>query len=207
MRNYLRVDKFISVLRKSREIRALQILALLSLPLFGFFCLFVMEYMNFGGQLQGVMAFLQHSPLSALFSAVAILISLGVLLLICRKAVIVGGILGAGSLLSAYINYMKVATNGDNFFPRDIAMIGRTGELAYFIGGTAVPRWFWVGLVVVVLWVVALWFFRAELPLGWKIRLPSATCAILALVLLFSTPQRSEAVLGRFDMSFFDAAL
>jgi len=197
----------VDFIRKSRDVRALRILALASLPFFSLFCLFVMEYMNFGGELRRVLRFLQLHPLSALFSSLVILLLFGVFLLLCRKAFLAGGILGFVSLLFSYINYMKVQANGDNFFPLDLAMIGNMGELRYFIGGSGVPRWFWLGMVLIALWVIALWFFRVEIPLGWKFRLPPAVCVVLATALLFSAPQRSEAVLGRFGMSFFDAAL
>ena len=202
-----RAKNMIEFLRDLRNNRRLQVAALVSLPLFALFCLFVMEYMNFNGWLEDLLHFLQRHPLSALFSSLAILVIFGFLLLLCKKAVIAAGILGAISLVFAYVNYMKVLANGDHFFPRDIAMIGNAGELTYFIAGASAPRWYFLGIAVITLWVVALWFFKAELPLGWKVRLPSAAVILLAVLLLFGAPRRAERVLGVFDMSFFDAAL
>ena len=197
------------ILKKLREKKTLRILAHVSLTLFPLFCLFIMEYMNSGGVLQNlrhVRSFVLESTLSALFSSLVILLTFAVLLLLCRKAAVAAGILGFISLVFAYINYMKLATNGDNFFPADIGLIVSVGDLTAFVGG-AVPRWFWVGVAAVILWVALLWFFRAEIPLTWKIRIPSAVCTVLAVVLLFSSPQRSELVFGKFNMSFFNAAL
>jgi phosphoglycerol transferase MdoB-like AlkP superfamily enzyme len=165
-----------------------------------------MEYMNFGGELYRVMQFLDMHPLSARFSVIAISLLFAVLLLLCRFAFIAGGVLGFFSLLAAAINYMKVEANGDNFFPRDIAMLGNVGELLVFAGGS-LPRWFWVGIAALVSWVLLLWFFRVEIPFRRRFCLPMALCIALAVFSLFSTPQRSEAILDRFGMSVFDAAL
>ena len=192
--------------RKARNIRTLRIVALSSLPLFPVFCLFVMEYMNFGADMDNIDRFLTNHPLSALFNALAVLVIFGILLLICKKAVIAGGILGIISFLCAYINYMKVAVNGDNFFPRDIAMIRNLGGVMTFISGS-LPPWFWGMLIIAVFWVFFLWFAGAEIRLSWKFRLPPAAAAIIGIIVIFFTPQRTNAVLDRFDMSLFDAAL
>jgi len=165
-----------------------------------------MEYMNFRGALSGVGYFLERSPLSATFSAIVIFVLFGILLLLCRKAVIAGGILGFVSVAFAYINYMKVSLNGDNFFPLDVLMIGDAGSLISFMSGN-VPPVFWVSVLVLVLWVIALWFFRVEVPFSWKIRLPSAICIILAGALLFSGDDRTDRVLGRFSMDPLDTML
>ncbi|MCL2569564.1 MAG: LTA synthase family protein [Oscillospiraceae bacterium] len=206
MKESLRLDNVARVIRESRDRKVLKILAYISLPFFPLFCLFILEYMNFGGRLERTLEFLEWHPLAALFSALILSVLFLVLLLLCRKAVIAGGILGFFSLLFAYINYTKVALHGDNFFPLDIAMMGQTGELMSFVLWN-VPRWFGMGIILVAVWVFLLWFFRVEIPLGWKIRLPAAVCVILAAGALFWTSARSEAVLNRFEMSFFDAAL
>jgi len=191
---------------KVRDVKALKVLALVSLPFFPLFCLFLMEYMNFGGDLHRVETFLERHPMSAVFGAIAIIVIFAVTLLFARKAFIAAGIVGFFSIAFAYINYMKVATNGDNFFPRDIALARNPYSLITFASGN-VPGYFWLGVAVVVLWVFALWLFRARLPLGWKIRIPAAVGTICVIVFLFFTPPRSEAVLNRFNMSRFDAAL
>ena len=206
MKESLPAAKILPVIRKSRDSKVCKALAFISLPLFPLFCLFVVEYMNFGGELERTLAFLELHPPAALFSALLLSVLFLFLLFLCRKAAIAGGILGFFSIVSAYVNYTKVATNGDHFFPLDIAMMGQTGELLSFIRWD-VPRWFLAGIVLTVIWVFLFWFFRVEIPLSRKIRLPAALCVLLAGSVWFWTPDGSEAVFNRFEMSFFDTAL
>ena len=61
-----------------------------------------------------------------------------------RSALAFGGL----SLVCAYVNYMKAALNGDNFYPQDLAMVSQAGDLTSFVSGNA-PRWFWLGAAVI----------------------------------------------------------
>jgi len=166
----------------------------------------IMEYMNFGGSLSRALEWRGNFPLSALFGAIVVSSIFAVLLLVCRKAVIAGSLLGLVAASFGYINYVKIATNGDNFFPRDIAMAGNAGDLTTFISGD-IPSFFIVGVVAIVVWVIVLGLFDIEIPVKWKIRLPVAVAAVLVVVLVFSSHRRSESILQRFNMGFFDAAL
>jgi len=164
-----------------------------------------MEYMNFGSISQ-VLYWQGNFPLSVVFGVIVVSVIFAVLLLMCRKAVIAGGILGAVSAIFGYINYVKVATNGDNFFPRDIAMAGNAGDLTSFISGD-IPRFFWPFVVILIIWLIALLVFNIEIPVSWKIRVPVAVGIIFVTLLALSSPRRAERLLYRFDMNFFDAAL
>jgi len=166
----------------------------------------IIEHMNFGGSLNQVLAWRRSFPLPALFGALVMYALFGVLLLLCRKAVIAGGILGTLAALVGYINYVKVAVNGDNFFPRDIAMAGSVGHLTSFISGD-VPAFFWLGIIFMALWLVILGLFNIEIPVNWKIRLPAAALLILVAALALSSNSRAERMLNRFNMSFTDAVL
>ena len=186
--------------------RIIKILLYISLALFPIYCMLLMEYMNFGGLLHQALEWRSRFPLSATFGAIVVSALFVVLLLACRKAVIAGGILGAVSALFGYINYMKVAANGDNFFPRDIAMAGNAGDLMSFASGN-VPRFFWLGVAAMVVWIIILALFNIEIPLNWKIRTPAALGLALLAVLVLSSDSRAERILNRFNMSLFDTAM
>ena len=185
---------------------AIKISLYVSLVLFPIYCMLIMEYMNFGGSLARALEWRGNFPLSAAFGAIVVSAIFAVLLLACRKAVIAGAILGAVSSAFGYINYIKVATNGDNFFPRDIAMAGSAGYLTSFIDVSA-PGFFWIGIAAIAIWVIVLALFDIEIPVTWKIRVPITVLAIVVALLTLSSHQRAENMLRRFNMGFFDAAL
>ena len=201
-----RITGFIAFAGRIRDIRILKILALASLPFFAAFCFFVMEYMNFSGSPKRTFHFFERNPMSALFGLLVVLVIFTILLLICRKAVIAGGIFGLFSIASAYTNYMKAWLNGDNFFPMDIIAVSGIGDLSVFMSGE-LPLYYWFGVFVIILWIFAFWFFRTDIPLKWMIRLPAALLIIAAVVYMFFTPQRTETILNKFRMNIFDAAL
>ena len=186
--------------------KTIKILLYISLALFPLYSMLIIEYMNFRGSLALALEWRSRFPMPAFFGAILVSALFGVLLLVCRKGVIAGGILGLVAALMGYINYVKVAVNGDNFFPRDIAMAGSAGDLTSFISGD-VPSFFWLGLIAMVLWVVVLGLFKIEIPVTWKIRLPVAIALVLIAVVYLSSHSRAERVLNRFNMSFFDGAL
>ena len=197
------MKRYISIFQKGRDLLFLRILALVSLPFFALFCFFVLEYMNFGADLHRTLEFFTTRP-SAVFGAIVMLLLFLLLLLIFRKAFIAAGVLGFFSLLAAYVNYVKILTNGDHFFPRDIAMVSNAPYLVSFISGD-LPRWYFLAIFTILLWVLFFWYIKAEIRLSWKFRLPSATLIMLAVMLTFSTPARTEETLGRFTMGFFNA--
>ena len=162
--------------------------------------------MNFGGDFDKVLEWRSNFPLPALFGTLVVSAIFVVLLLACRKAAIACGILGLVSGAFGYINYVKLATNGDNFFPRDIAMAGSAGELTSFVSGN-VPGYFILGVVTVLVWTAVLALFDIEIPVTWKVRIPVAAMVVIVAVLTLSSYRRAEVVLQRFNMTFFDAAL
>ena len=195
-----------ALLSRLRSNLALRILCWCSLPLFPLFCLFVMDYMNFSGHLSYVLQYMQNFPGAVLFESLVVLLVFGVLLLVCRRAALAAGIFGVVSLICAYVNYTKVALNGDHFFPQDVLMLSNAGELTSFISGD-LPRWFFLGAAVVLLWIAALGIMQLRLPLRWFVRLPAALVVCLCAWLPCSNIDRADALLGRFGMSIFDSAL
>ena len=197
------MKRCISIFQKGRDFLLLRILALISLPFFALFCFFVLEYMNFGADLHRTMEFFSTRP-PAVFGAIVMLTLFLLLLLLFRKAFIATGILGFFSLLVAYINYVKVLSNGDHFFPRDIGMVSNTPYLLSFISAD-LPGWYFLAVFTILLWTLFLWYTKAQLRLSWKFRLPSALLIALAVIFTFSSPTRTEEALGRFEMGLFSA--
>ncbi len=186
-------------------VRVLNVLCYLSLPFFPLFCLLVMDLMNFGG-LTGYRVFVAEHPRSLLFECLVMLVLFLALLLLFRKASWAAGFLGAFSLIFAYVNFIKVALNGDHFQPRDLTMISSLDGLMGFISGD-VPYWFVLSVIIVILWVSTLAACHIQLPLRWFVRIPVLLVGVLGVWSMFSTIERSNRVLERFGMSFMDAAL
>ena len=198
------------MLKKIRAIgnkKAVKICGWASLPLFAFFCLFILDYFNFYhyAGLSSVVDFVKNHPGPFAFEVILILGIMAVLLLLCRKAWIAGGVLGFFSLLFSFINYLKIALNGDNFYPQDITMVGDAGEIASFIT-VPLPLWFYIAAVFAVLWVSAYAAFNVEIPLKWKFRIPAAALLVIIALIAF-TPANAENVIGAFGMSYVDTIL
>lgn len=193
----------LAALRRSLPAR---ILGWLSLPFFPLFCLFIMDYMNYGGHPISMISFWQEHPLSALFECLVVLLLFLVLTLVLRRAWVSALLFGALSLIFAYVNYMKTALNGDHFFPQDLAMVSQAGELTSFISGS-VPRWFWLGAAAVLLWTLGLWLLAIALPRSFFWRWSAAVLLVLYAYTLTCTSTKTEILLNRFGMSTIDSAL
>ncbi|MCL2571462.1 MAG: LTA synthase family protein [Defluviitaleaceae bacterium] len=183
-----------------------KILLYISLVLFPLYAILIIEYMNFRGSLALALEWRSRFPTQAFFGMLIVTSIFTVLLLLSKKAVIAGGILGLIAALMGYINYVKVAVNGDNFFPRDIAMAGSAGYLTSFVN-IRVPMFFWIGIIVMIIWLVTWGLFNIEIPINWKVRIPIAVVFVVVSVIFLSSHPRAERFLNRFNMSFFDAAL
>ena len=199
-------NRFRAVLHRMRHSLFLQIPLWLTLPLFPVLCLFIMDYMNYGGRLSGVQLFWENFPLSAAFEVVVVMLVFALLFLLCRHAALAAGILGVISLVCSYVNYTKAALNGDHFMPQDILMLSHAGNLTSFISGS-VPGWFLVGAAALLVWVVLLAFAGIKLPLNRYVRLPAALILALCAWLPCSNIDKADVLLGRFGMSVFDSAL
>ena len=195
-----------SPLARIRQVRALVLLGWLSVPFFPLLCLFIMDYMNFGGHLTIQFTFWERHPGSALFETVVVLLLFSVLTLILRRLWISGLIFGLVSLLAAYVNYTKAALNGDHLYPQDLAMVTQAKELTSFISGDT-PIYFWLGAVAVLLWIGWFWLFRIALPRPFFWRWSTAALVILAVYLSVNSTTKTEGVLNRFGMSTIDSAL
>ena len=197
------MSKTIQTLRACRPLR---ILAWVTLPLFPLVCLLIMDLMNFGGHMSYVVQFARNFPGALAFEALVVGLLSVILLLMCRRAAVAAGILGTVALICSYVNFTKVALNGDHFMPQDILMLSNAGELTSFISGK-LPGLFWLGAAALVLWVAFLAVMCTALPLSWKIRLPAALILAVCAWLPCSNIDKADVLLGKFGMSVFDSAL
>lgn len=187
---------------RSRPLRAL---GYLSLAVFPLFCLLVLDYMNYRSLARLRLHWeLQPGPLC--FEIVVIYLIFLFFWALCRRGALAAGVMGGLSFLFAYINYTKVAVNGDNFYPQDMMMAGSAGELTSFISG-ALPKWFWLGLAAFVLWIIFLALTRPDLPRGWFYRLSAAALVAVLVWSFCANRERTKNMLARFNMSTYDTAL
>lgn len=194
------------LLRALRGSRPLAVLGWLSVPFFPLFCLFVMDYMNYGGHGLLMLTFWREHPKSALFECLVMWLLFALAVLLLRRVWRAAALVGAASLICAYVNYMKTALNGDHFFPQDLAMVSHAGELTSFISGE-VPGWFWVGVAAVLLWAAGSWLLDLALPRPFLWRWSAAALLVLVAYNATCTPTKTERVLNHFGMSTFDSAL
>lgn len=200
------MKKRLSLLRASIPAR---ILGWISVPFFVLGCLFIMDYMNFihyddgNGTLYMIRRFISLHPGSFVFEVLVMFVLFAILLGLVRKVWIAGGILGTVSCICAYVNFVKVALNGDPFFPKDILMTGQMDELLSFVH-ISVPSAFWLGCALVVLLCVVYAVLDTKLALRWYIRIPGALLLCLVVFLLFSSAMQTRKTLDAFGMHFED---
>jgi len=185
--------------------RPFRVLGYLSLAVFPLFCLVVLDYMNYRGFARLRLHWeLQPGPVC--FEIAVIYLVFLFFWALCRRGALTVGMMGGLSFLFAYINYTKVAVNGDNFYPQDMMMVGSAGELASFISG-GLPKLFWLGLAALAVWTVFLALTRADLPRGWFCRLSAAALVLVLAWSFCANRERTKAMLARFQMSTYDTAL
>ena len=183
-----------------------RVLAWVLLPIFCAGCLLLMDYMNFSGHFTLLQTFWQNFPGAVCFEIVVIALLTVLLLLLCRRVWISAGILGLTSIICSYVNYTKVALNGDYFVPQDILMVSHAGELSQFISGDLPPLFWWICAILVV-FVVFFALTDIQLPLRRFIRLPAAVLIAALAWLPCSNIDRADIMLSKFNMSVFDSAL
>ncbi len=198
----------VTPIQKWRKNIAVKIIGWVSLPFFALFCVFILDYFNLYqyNRVRSVLEYIVTFPKSYLFEIIFMFVLLGVLLLICRKAVIATGIMGVLTLIVAFVNYMKIALNGDPFFPSDIFMASNTGQLLSFLT-LDLPKWFYISVLVIALWVTAYGLSDTEIPVWWAIRLPCAAVIVVVIGILFGSASISRDILEAFEIRSEDTAL
>jgi len=191
--------------RRLRGNRPLQMLSVVMLVVFPAWCLFVLEYYNVQ-KLDMLTEFFAQRRGPALFALLVLYAVFALLLLLVRKGAVACGLLGAVSVIFAYINSMKVALNGDNFFPKDFFLAGELGEISSFVT-VGPPEWFVLAAAATVFWVAALAVMGTGLPWDWKLRFPLALAGLLLCAIPFTATASATALLERFDLQVMDTAL
>lgn len=190
----------------ARSCRPLIVLTWLSAPVFPLFCLLILDYMNYSGHLTLLIHHIEEFPGPVLFSILVIELLFLVLLLLFGRLTPAAVTLGLVSLICAYVNYTKVALNGDHFMPRDITMLSNAGELTSFLSGS-LPKWFWVAAAAMVVWVAVYAVMGLRLPLHWGIRWVAAAIIVALSVYTSWDNTRASRFLSHFQMAFMDTAL
>ena len=199
-------DKLHTSLTALRSRRSLRVLAWVSAPFFPLFCLLVMDYMNYGGHLTLLRSFWQNFPGAVCFEILVTTLLSVVLLLVFRRVWVAAGLLALISVICSYVNYTKIALNGDPFVPQDIMMVTHAGNLSQFISG-GLPLLFLPLCLILLLFVVFFALTDIRLPLKWFIRLPAVILVSLLVWLPCRDIDRADVMLSKFNMSLFDSAL
>ncbi len=181
--------------------RALQLAGWLSVPLFPLVCLLGMDAMNGDGQWEGPVALWNTRPASFCFEVLVLGIGFVFLLLLVRRVWCAAALFGAVSVIFSYVNYTKLALNGDPFLPQDLLLASQAGEVASFVSG-GVPPWFLLFAAGLLVWVVLFALLGLALPRGiffWRWSL--AALLAVATVCVSGDEERRTAFLSGFDLS------
>ena len=189
-----------------RRALPLRVLAWLSVPFFPLFCLFIMEYMNFGGHATLVLSFCRERPGPLRFEILVVMLLFGGLSLLLRRIWRSALLFGVLSLVCGYVNYTKTALNGDHFYPQDLRMLSQARELASFISGD-LPGWFWLGAAAVAVWIAFFCFIPIAVPGSFLWRWSAVALAAVAIFPSVRTLDAVDHLLYPFNMTTGDTGL
>lgn len=182
-----------------------RILCFCTVPVFIFMCLLCLEYMNYR-TIRGAFALWRRNTGALILAFIVLsLISLIILLLV-RKLWIYATVLGSVSVIVGIINCVKLAVNGDYFFPWDISMAKNMGELVSF-ARFDLPPYIWAFIPMIAIACVLYALSGAEIPVKWYFRVPAALALSCIFVVFYNMPKKTEKVLENFGMSFNDSIL
>lgn len=185
-------------IRQLRAVKGLRRLGWASLLLFPAYCWFILEYYN-NSNLWDLRSFLQRSMSQACFGLLVCYVLFGLVLLLLGRAAPACLLTGGASILVAFINYMKVALNGDHFFPKDVLMAGEAGSLLSFLSG-GLPKYMPWAILLLLLWCAGLAVLGLRLPVRRRTRLFCAASALSLCAVFFAIQTRATKLLNRFDI-------
>ena len=132
------------------------------MPLFIFMCILYLEYMNYRSVRRVFQLWDKHPDSLILAFIVTAMISV-ILLLLARRLWIYATVMGAATLIIGIINCVKLAVNGDYFFPWDISMAKNMGQLISFARFDLPPYlWLFIPAFVIACVLYALSFITAS---------------------------------------------
>lgn len=185
-------------IRKLRAVKALRRAGWASLALFPVFCWFILEYYN-TNTLWDLLTFWRQYRIHAYFGLLVCFLLFGLVLLLLGRAAPACALTGGASVLIAFINSMKLALNGDHFFPKDVLMAGEAGSLLSFLSGGP-PKYMPLAVLLLVLWCAGLAALGLRLPVRRRTRLFCAASALSLSALFCSGQSRMTALLERFEI-------
>lgn len=188
----------IHLIRRLRAVRLLRWAGWFSLLFFPVYCCLVVEYYN-AGRLDALKTFWQLHTLPALFGLLVGYILFLIALLLFGRAAPACGTVGGIAILLAFINYMKLALNGDHFFPKDVLMAGEAGSLLSFLSG-GLPKYMLPAILLLVFWCAALAALGLRLPIPRAERLFFAASAASLCAVFCSGQTRMTGLLERFTI-------
>ncbi|MBQ8606218.1 MAG: LTA synthase family protein [Clostridia bacterium] len=181
-----------------------KITSYLLIPLYVFLGLITVEYLNYREFPD--LFYMWRSPGKIVCAMIVLSVVTALLLLICKKLWIYATVYGSVMVIIGCINCIKLAVNGDYFFPWDIYMAGNMGDLMSF-ARFDFPVWFWVLLPIFILFILAFWVAGTDVYLKWYYRLPAATVTVILVIAFYNSPENVSKFLGNFGMSFNDSIL
>lgn len=137
---------------------------------------------------------------------IVLIIISAILLLLTRKLWIYAVSFGALSVILGIINCVKLAVNGDYFFPWDVSMAGNMGELISF-ARFDLPPYTWLLIPVIAIACVIYALSGAQIPVKWYFRVPGAVALCVIFVVFYNIPKTTERILNKLNMSFNDSIL
>ena len=176
-----------------------------SMPLFIFMCILYLEYMNYRSVRRVFELWDKHPDSLILAFIVTAMISV-ILLLLARRLWIYATVMGASTLIIGIINCVKLAVNGDYFFPWDISMAKNMGQLISF-ARFDLPPYLWLFIPAFVIACVLYALSGTEIPVHWYCRVPLAAAVFAVFAVYYSEPKVTETLLNKFNMSFNDSVL
>lgn len=171
------------------------------------FAYLVTEYIHFATIGVGrFMPFLQTRSSVALGMITLYYLFWAVLLLICKKPAIAGGILSGLSIVFVITNHFKYTLTGDFFFPWDLVQTGNMGELSGFLSN-GLPGKFILAAIALMVFALIPALVNAHLPIKFYVRIPIALVVVFCMLYTVNTPDKVEKYCVKHSMDLSMAAL
>lgn len=189
---------------KLSSLKWYRILSYCLIPVYMFLCLLTVEYLN-ARSFSGVFDVWKTPGTLPLSIIILSLVAFSVLF--CSKKLwLYCAIFGPLTIILGLINCIKLAVNGDYFFPWDIFMAKNTGDLLSF-ARFDIPVFFWLLLLLHIGFFFVFWFANTDIPLKWYIRIPPVVAIMLTLIILYQFPAAVNKMLRPFGMSYKESNL
>lgn len=196
-----KVSPVIAALRSKLWVK---ILSFVLIPVYAVLGLMTVEYLNY--RHLGSVIYLWKSSGKFIFSLTVIFAITLLFLLLCKKLWIFALCYGGFMVIVGCINCIKLAVNGDYFFPWDIYMAGNMGQLISF-AKFDLPIFFWLFLFLIILFILFFKIADTDIYIKWYFRIPVAIAIIVYPIFLYNSPNTVSGYIEKAGMSFNDSIL